>query len=197
MLHKQPEGFVRRVLEGVSAPITHRATPLAADSVGPFLRSACFLDGADDVHGACSMDQAANSGTPWPALWPCWFVSLTRKGHYAHFFDIPDRRRIFLIGGARRCCGGKLKAMITLTTGGARWQGIFDFATLALLSAATARGAAHAPDERQIRLHAVNSSRRARQSSETALSICRSERIGRKDRLLAAGQIVPKRSVPE
>jgi hypothetical protein len=62
---------------------------------------------------------------------------------------------IFLIGGARRCCGGKTESDDHPDHGGgARWQGISTSLPWALLSAATARGAAHAPDERQIRLHA-------------------------------------------
>ena len=62
---------------------------------------------------------------------------------------------IFLIGGARRCCGGKTESDDHPDHGGgARWQGISTSLHWALLSAATARGAAHAPDERQIRLHA-------------------------------------------
>jgi hypothetical protein len=64
MLHKQPKSFLRRVLKGfLRAQLLHRATPLAARFLlGPFLRSACFLDGADDAHGLVLWDQAMNSG---------------------------------------------------------------------------------------------------------------------------------------
>ena len=53
------EGFLR-------AQLPRHATPLAARfRLGPFRRSACFLDGADDVIGLVRWDQAAKS---WDAL---------------------------------------------------------------------------------------------------------------------------------
>ena len=53
------EGFLR-------AQLPHHATPLAARfRPGPFRRSVCFLDGADDVFGLVRRDQAVKS---WDAL---------------------------------------------------------------------------------------------------------------------------------
>ena len=53
------EGFLR-------AQLPRHATPLAARfRLGPFRRSACFLDGADDVLGLVRWDQAVKS---WDAL---------------------------------------------------------------------------------------------------------------------------------
>jgi hypothetical protein len=52
----RPEAFLR-------AQLLHRATLLAARfRLGPCRRSACFLYGADDVHGLVRRDQAVNSG---------------------------------------------------------------------------------------------------------------------------------------
>ena len=55
------EGFLR-------AQLPRHATPLAARfRLGPFRRSVCFLDGADDVLGLVRRDLAGKSWTPWPA----------------------------------------------------------------------------------------------------------------------------------
>jgi hypothetical protein len=61
-----PVGKAKSVMlteEGLRRCEEHRATLLAARfRLGPCRRSACFLYGADDVHGLVRWDQAVNSG---------------------------------------------------------------------------------------------------------------------------------------